>query len=300
MEFHQVRYFLAIIREGNFTRAARACFVSQPSLSQQILKLEGELGQPLFHRMGRRAVATEAGERFRSRAERIVAEIENSQRELEELKDSGGRLVIGGIPSVVPYLLPRVLEKLRTHQPGLAVELREDLRGPIIDAVVGGELDLALISRLGPIADLLFEPVMTEPLLLVLPSDHRLAGQAEVAIGSLRDEPFIFLGEASSLGHQVARFFGDVDFRPKVVGRCAQVRTVKSMVARGLGISVLPSIAALSGEDSELAYRRLCGLSPYREIGIIRHPQRFLGSGARVFVRELKELAAAVTAKIRV
>lgn len=296
MELHQIRYFAAVAREGNFTRAARSCFVSQPSLSQQILKLEDEVGQPLFHRLGRRAVLTEAGERFQARARRILREVDNAQREMADLAAASGRLSVGGIPTVVPFLMPGVLASLRESDPGLRVELREGILGPIVEAVRRGELDLAVTSRLEPDSVLQFEPLVTEPIWLVMASDHRLAGLKEVPIDSLRDDDFVFLGEASSLGHQVTRFLTDMHFAPKVVAHCSQVRTVKNLVAHGVGLSFLPAIAARPQGDADLAYRRLQGISPYRELGIVRHPQRYFGTAARRF----SEAVSAHTAALRV
>lgn len=294
MEIHQIRYFAAVAREGNFTRAAKACFVSQPSLSQQILKLEDEVGQPLFHRLGRRAILTEAGERFQARARRILREIENARRELADLAATSGRLIVGGIPTVVPFLMPGVMRELQQSDPGLRIELREGILGPIVEAIRSGELDLAVTSRLGPETGLQFEPLITEPLWLVLPAGHRLAGPSDVAIESLRDEPFVFLGEASSLGHQVTRFLDDVDFSPNVVSYCSQVRTVKNLVAYGVGLSFLPAIAAQTEGESDLVYRRLKDISPYRELGLIRHPQRYFGTGARRFTEIVRAHATAL------
>ncbi len=294
MELHQIRYFSAVAREGNFTRAAKTCFVSQPSLSQQILKLEDEVGQPLFHRLGRRAVLTEAGERFRARARRILREVDNAQRELADLAATSGRLTVGGIPTVVPFLMPGVLEELSRTDPDLRIELSEGILGPIVDAVRSGDLDLAVTSRLGPEVELQFEPLVTEPLWLVMPPGHPLASRKEVPIESLRDEPFVILGEASSLGHQVTRFLTDVDFIPNVVARCSQVRTVKNLVRHGIGLSFLPSIAAGPRGVSRLLYRRLAGISPFRELGIVRHPQRYFGSGARRFTEVVIAHAAAL------
>jgi len=298
MEVHQIRYFAAVVREGNFTRAAQSCFVSQPSLSQQILKLEEEIEQPLFHRLGRRAVLTEAGERFQARARRILREIDNARRELADLATSGGKLVVGGIPTVVPFLMPGVLEEVRRSDPGLRIELREEILGRVVEAVRSGELDLAVTSRLGPSTELQFEPLITEPLWLVLSRKHPLASLRDVSIESLRNEPFVFLGEASSLGHQVSRFLAEVDFSPNIVSKCSQVRTVKNLVAHGVGLSFLPAIAARSHDESKLVYRRLHGISPYRELGILRHPQRYLGTGARRFTEIVKAHTAALRRSI--
>src|SRR5580704_17606627 len=110
MELHQLRYFVAVARAGNFSRAAERCHVSQPSLSQQVQKLERGLGKPLLNRLGRRAVLTDAGRLLLESATTILAAVENVERELTGEGGSGGvRLSVGAIPTVAPYLLPPVL-----------------------------------------------------------------------------------------------------------------------------------------------------------------------------------------------
>src|SRR6476646_2912922 len=107
MELHQLRYFVAVAQAGNFSRAAEKCFVSQPSLSQQIQKLERQLRRPLFHRLGRKAVLTEAGRLLLYRAIHILAGVEDAERRLRGGDDArGGRLAVGAIPTIAPYVLP--------------------------------------------------------------------------------------------------------------------------------------------------------------------------------------------------
>jgi LysR family hydrogen peroxide-inducible transcriptional activator len=124
--------------------------------------------------------------------------------------------------------------------------------------------------------------------------DHDLAALKEVPIDSLRDEDFVFLGETSSLGHQVTRLLSDLHFEPNVVAHCSQVRSVKNLVAHGVGVSFLPAIAVGPPGKSRLAYRRLEGISPYRELGIVRHPQRYFGTAARRFSEAVTAHAAAL------
>src|SRR6185436_5027332 len=112
MELHQLRYFVAVAQAGNFSRAAEKCFVSQPSLSQQIQKLEHELRRPLLHRLGRKAVLTEAGRLLLDRAMQILAGVEDAQRRLQGGADAEeGRLSVGAIPTIAPFVLPPTLER---------------------------------------------------------------------------------------------------------------------------------------------------------------------------------------------
>src|SRR5688572_23933846 len=128
MEIYQLRYFVAVADSGNFTRAAERSHVSQPSLSQQIIKLEDEVGHKLFHRLGRKAVLTEAGTTFLERARRILFEVENAAKELGDHPNLGRRITVGAVQTVMPYLLTPLIAQLRESHPNLLVDAQEDFR----------------------------------------------------------------------------------------------------------------------------------------------------------------------------
>ncbi len=287
MDLQQLRYVAAVADTGNFTRAAERCFVSQPSLSQQIINLEDELGHKLFHRLGRRAVPTEAGAAFIERSKRILADVENAAREIRDDPELGRRIVIGVIPTIAPYLLPPVFQRCRIEYPKLVVHAREDFRLGLTRAVMDGEIDVALVSL--PVKDpqLSVEPLFTEKLMLVVGREHPLAKAKTVSATDLIDQTFILLGDSSSLTSQVQRFCGDHNFEPKIGYRCSQVTTVKAIAALGLGISILPQVTR-SADDRDLLYRELSGRSPTREIAIIRHLQRYQSRGSEAFLRVLR------------
>jgi len=287
MDLQQLRYLIAVADTGNFTRAAERSFVSQPSLSQQIINLEDELGHKLFHRLGRRAVPTEAGMAFIERSRRILADVENAAREVRDDPELGRRIVVGTIPTLAPYLMPPVIQRCRVEYPKLMVHLREDFRTGLARGVADGDIDLAIVSL--PVKDpqLSVEPLFNEKLMLVVGREHRLAKAKEVAATDLADETFILLGESSSLTSQVQRFCGDHNFEPKIGYRCSQVTTVKAMAALGLGISILPQVTR-SSDDRDLFYRDLSGRAPIREIAIVRHLQRYQSRGSEAFLRVLR------------
>src|SRR5882724_1439024 len=141
MELSQLRYATAVADTGNFTRAAERSHVSQPSLSQQIINLEKEVGHKLFHRLGRKAVLTEAGTTFLERARRILFEVENAAKELSDSPALGRRITVGAIPTVAPYLLPPLLARCRDVHPNLEIHVREDFRPHLVRGVVEGDLD---------------------------------------------------------------------------------------------------------------------------------------------------------------
>src|SRR4051794_24799485 len=168
MELHQLRYFVAVARAGNFSRAAERCHVSQPSLSQQILKLERQLGQPLLNRLGRRAVPTDAGRLLLERATAILAAVEDAERRLQAGDGGHGRLAVGAIPTIAPYLLPAALERFARRWPAVEVSLVEDVTRNLVAAVAEGELDLAVVALPQGDERLQADPLLTEPLLAAL------------------------------------------------------------------------------------------------------------------------------------
>ncbi len=291
MELHQLRYFLAVAEAGNFTRAAERSHVSQPSLSQQIINLEKEVGHKLFHRLGRKAVLTEAGATFVERARRILFEVENATKELSDSPGLGRRITVGAIPTIAPYLLPPLLARCRDRHPNLEVHVREDFQGHLIRAVIDGDLDFAIAPL--PMKDprISVEPLLAEPLLLVVGKQHPLASRPRVTARNLAGETFVMLGSSSSLAAQVQNFCGDHDFEPSIGYRCSQIATVKAFVALGLGISILPRAAQVPEDAGSLVYIKLAGGAPVRKLAVIRHLQRYQSRGAEQFLSLLREMA---------
>jgi len=293
MEIHQLRYLVAVAETGNFTRAAERSNVSQPSLSQQIINLEHEVGHKLFHRLGRKAVLTEAGATFLDRARRILFEVDNAAKELSDHPGLERRITVGAVQTVMPYLIIPALAQARQELPNLTVDAREDFRADLLQAVVDGELDLAVVPL--PVEDhrLSIEPILTEPLLLVVGKNHPIALRSEIGLAEISEEKFISMGSLSTLAEQIRVFFGGLNFAPRIGYRCAQVRSVKLLVSLGLGISILPQIARQE-HDRDLVYLRLTGSEPSRELAVVRHLQRYQSRGAEEFLALLRKSAAQI------
>ncbi|MSU23605.1 MAG: LysR family transcriptional regulator [Opitutus sp.] len=293
MELSQLRYSVAVADTGNFTRAAERSHVSQPSLSQQIINLEREVGHKLFHRLGRRAVLTEAGTVFLERARRILFEVENASKELSDHPALDRRITIGAIPTVAPYLLPPLIARCRELHPNLEIDVREDFRTHLVHSVVEGELDLAITAL--PVKKdlrLSIEPLLTESLRLVVGTQHAFASRPQVTSKDLAGETFVLLGTSSSLAAQIQSFCGDHHVEPRIGARCAQVTTVKALVAIGVGISILPLGARTEADATSLVYLSLADGDPTRELGVIRHQQRYQSRGAEQFLSLLRETVA--------
>jgi LysR family hydrogen peroxide-inducible transcriptional activator len=296
MELSQLRYVMAVADTGNFTRAAARSNIAQPSLSQQIINLERELGHKLFHRMGRKAVLTEAGTVFLERARRILFEVEDATKELGDHPSLERKITVGAIPTLAPYLLPTLITRCRKRFPNLQVNIREDFKVTLIQEILEGELDLALATL--PVADpsIQVEVLWKEPLILAVAKGHPLASKERVIGCDLANETFILLGSSSSLTAQVRRFCGENNFEPRIGSRCAQVATVKALVGIGTGISILPRVARSAEDEDSLVYITLADAEPFREIAVLRHMQRYQTRGAEQFLSLLREGAAELAA----
>jgi LysR family hydrogen peroxide-inducible transcriptional activator len=284
MELYQLRYFLAVAETGNFTKAAARSFVSQPSLSQQILNLEEEFGQKLFHRMGRKAVLTDAGLKLLDSARRILTDADQTIQELKESTGLGPKVTVGAIPTVAPFFFPAVMAHCRANEIPLVIQTHEDFRRPLGEAVLEGHLDWALISLPFNEPRLHFEKLYSEPLWVAMSANHRLAATEKLTFESLRDENFILMGEASTLTLQIQRFCGDHDFEPRIAHRCGQLSTAKTLTAMGLGITVLPKSARGATDPEGLIFRKFSGpVQPARDIALVRHRRRHISRGAELF-----------------
>jgi LysR family hydrogen peroxide-inducible transcriptional activator len=289
MELHQLRYFVAVAQSGNFSRAAERCHVSQPSLSQQILKLERRLGQPLFNRLGRRAVLTDAGRLLLDRATSILSAADDAERRLRAGDEAhGGRLAIGAIPTIAPYILPGTLEAFVRRCPKVELMVREDVTHNLIQAVVEGELDLAILAL--PINDdrLEAEPLLSELLYVAFAPGHPLTRRRRLTIQDLAEERFILLNEMHCLGEHILNFCRAHECQPQIACRSAQIGTIQSLIALGQGISLLPDMARRADRSRSLVYRPLAKDQPRRTIAVVWHRHHYHSPMAEGFLAELR------------
>jgi len=286
MEMHQLRYVVAVARTGNFSRAADQCHVSQPSLSQQIKKLEDELGERLFDRMKREAKLTQPGEAFLRRAVRILEEVDAARREATDARDLlRGPVTVGVLPTLAPYLLPDVLAAFTEKYPGVAVEVQEDTTARLLILALAYEIDFALASL--PIQDarLAVRELFTEELLLALPPGHPLTHKRTVAVADLDGERLIVMKEGHCLGDQVLGFCDRHDLKPRISLRSSQLETIQALVSAGLGISLIPAMAARSDREDLPEYRSLQSPRPERKIVALWPKQRPPGRAATEFLK---------------
>src|SRR6266702_4332153 len=224
MEMHQLAYFESVSRHLHFTRAAEELHVAQPSVSQQIRKLETELGTPLFHRMKRHVALTEAGKTFLPHAQAVLRRLEEARLEVQELSGlRKGTLAVGAPPSVGTHLLPAALAAFSRLHPGIALAFREAGSRTLLGLLEAGELDLAVVIQ---------------------PIHHPLAkGQGRVRLAQLRQEPFVLLrGGAYDLREQTLAACRRAGFEPLVALDGGEMDSMPRFVAAGIGVAILPAM----------------------------------------------------------
>lgn len=286
MEMHQLRYMLAVARTGNFSRAAEQCHVSQPSLSQQIQKLEEELGERLFDRMRPEVKLTAHGEAFLRRAVRILEEVDAARREASEAKELlSGRVALGVLPTIAPYLLPGIMAEFVEKYPGVEMIVQEDTTAHLLKQSLACEIDFALASPPFSESQLEVRELFSEELLLALPSGHPLTRKRSVSANDLQAERLIVMKEGHCLGDQVLRFCDRRDLKPTISFRSAQLETIQSLVRAGLGISLVPAMAVQRDDSGSPEYRSLQNPKPTRRIAAVWPKQRPLSRAATEFLK---------------
>ncbi|WP_269543131.1 LysR family transcriptional regulator [Cerasicoccus fimbriatus] len=292
MEMHQLRYFTAVARTGNFTRAAEQCHIAQPSLSQQIRKLEDELDEKLIMRLpGGKSRLTPAGEILLSRANRILAE---AQSAVEELRDRQkvvrGAVRLGAIPTVAPFLIPDALLAFNEQHPEVELVVHEATTEQLLTQLERNELDFVIVSP--PLAGGPWqtESLGSESLYLVTPEGNHHIKKRAPTLDDLREEEFILMREGHCLTGQVMKFCKMAEFRPRVRFLSAQVETLKALIRSGAGVSLLPEMALGDvSKESRLHVIAFKNPAPQREIVFASLPDFPLPLAAREFQGYLKK-----------
>jgi LysR family hydrogen peroxide-inducible transcriptional activator len=246
MELQQLRYFCAIADTGSFTRAAQQTHVSQPSLSQQIRKLEDELGARLFDRLGRAVQLTELGRSFLPRARAILRDLEAARSDVVERKMSiSGPVSVGVIPTIAPYFLPPILAAFSRKYPEVRVTVAEEITPQLLDRLRAGTMDVAIVAL--PLQarshDFQTFPLMVEKLYAVLPKHHALAKRRAVSLEELQDDPFLLLRDGHCFRETAVAACKRARLNPKIIFESGQFSSILSMVSAGLGVSIVPAMA---------------------------------------------------------
>jgi len=265
MNLQDLRYLVALAEHRHFGRAAEACNVSQPTLSSQIRKLEQELGVTLLERTNKRVDITPVGSQILTHAQQALAETGQMEAVARAARDPlVGPLKLGVIPTLAPYLMPRILKPLRLAYPGLSIELWEDQTRALIEGLRNHRLDAALLATDADSPEITEIALFDEPLLAALPLDHRLAGAKQVSEKSLAGE-LLVLADGHCLSNQALAACGAKTGHPRSAlqnsMQAATLDTLVNLVAAGYGATLVPALAADSLGHLDIVLLPLTGKS---------------------------------------
>ena len=268
MELRDLRSFVAVAQHRNFSRAAEQLHVSQPALSEQIRKLEDELGAPLFERSSRGATLTDAGEAFLPQARAVLAQADVAAESVRMVSYGiAGTLTLGFIDSAALGILPPLIRRFTARYPHVKLRLRELGTRQQLEAVEAGEIDVGIVS--GPVWNpaVAGQRIATESLLVALPAEHRLAGATAVPLAELREDGFITYpaDRGAALYEETLRLCHAAGFEPKIVQEANEIYTICAMVEAGLGVALVPSSVRAISPTLRLAHGDVHGIV-YRPI----------------------------------
>jgi DNA-binding transcriptional LysR family regulator len=296
MTLRQIECFVAIVREGSFTRAAQRIHLSQPSLSEAILDLERELGKDLFSRSRRQVRLTEAGRVFEPYAARVMATVESGRQAVTELDGlRHGSLVVGASTTPGVYVLPRLIGKFRARYPGITLTLHIANSRAVEEQVRAGHLDLGVVGGhvLGAGEECLAAGLVDE-LLLIVPPRHPWAKQKAVPARRLQDQPLLMREQGSATRHVTERALQQAGLRCPAAMGLDHTEAIKQAVMAGLGVALV-SVHAVRGEVAarHLVALRVRGLHLRRHFHVIHDEGRPLSASAAALVRLVEAEATA-------
>ena len=272
MNLRALQYFVKLSELRHFSRAAEACFVSQPTLSIQIKKLEDELGVQLVERSPRKIMLTPIGEEIAERARLVLSEVNQIQAVASRAGDpADGNLRLGLFPTLAPYLLPHVIPTIRNQYPNLKLQLVEEKTEDILKMLQQGELDAALLAL--PINDdgLDMEILFEEPFVLAIPAEHPLGEKSRIALKDLNGSELLLLDEGHCLREHALEVCALAGAHERVDFHATSMETLRQMVAANVGITLMPllSVKPPIARTRNLLTRRFISPAPSRTIALV-------------------------------
>jgi len=250
MTLTELKYIVAVARERHFGKAAQACYVSQPTLSVAVKKLEDELDVKLFERSANEVAVTALGEDIVRQAQSVLEQATAIKEIAKRGKNPlSGSLALGVIYTISPYLLPDLVRQMILHNPAMPLMLQENFTIKLLEMLRTGEIDCAILAEPFPDAGLAVAPLYDEPFMAAVPSSHPLASQWEVTSEQLKNETMLLLGAGHCFRDHVlevcpefARFSSNAEgIRKSFEG--SSLETIKHMVAAGMGVTLVPRLS---------------------------------------------------------
>lgn len=295
MDLHQLKVFHSAVQSGGFTQASRKLHLSQSTISQHIKQLEAELGCPLFMRVGKQVIPTQAGQLLREHCERIFQDVKNAEMSIQELTGlRKGKVRFGSGATTLIYQLPPVLEAYQARYPEVELIVVSDISEVIRQEVQAHRLDLGLVMLPVEEPNLQVAPLCAEELQIALPARHPLAQRRSLRARDLQELRFILYEHKTVMRQLVDMFFAELGVRPQVTMVMENIEAIKSLIGAGLGASVLP-VHAVGNEaaDKKVRLLRVEGQRLHRQLSLITLKSSYIPKA----VEELGKLIAAELGK---
>lgn len=272
MKLRDLEYLVAVDEERHFHKAAERCFVSQPTLSGQLKKLEDELGVMLVERTRRQVAMTDVGAAVAQQARIILAEVKAVKEIVQSFDDPmAGELHVGLIPTLAPYLLPRIMPGIRTQYPKLKLWLHEYQTSVLLEQLRRAELDLLILALPVDTDEFTEIHLFNEPFQLAVPKDEELAQQPMIALAELSKREMLLLEEGHCLRGQALDVCFMAGATENVGFHASSLETLRQMVAEGMGITLMPELAIPSRQSKTdtIRYLPFTDPRPSRQIGML-------------------------------
>jgi DNA-binding transcriptional LysR family regulator len=292
MDLRQLEIIRAIADTGSFTAAGERLHVSQSAISRQVLLLEAELGEPVFHRIGRRIRITPAGESLLQLSHRVFQDLQDTVSHITDKQESlrGTMRLVGGM-TVCLYVFPTLLAEVRRTHPNLDLKITVGSGERSIAMLRSGAGDLGLVTLPVDAADLEAVPVLEEELLLATYASHPLAKKRSITPADLNRQPFILFETGSITRRLVEDFFTRERIEPEIVMETENVEIIKAMVRTGVGISIIPwQAAAADVKSRELFCSRIAGHALWRQTGWLYPKMRRLPRAVSEMMRVFEQI----------
>jgi LysR family hydrogen peroxide-inducible transcriptional activator len=275
IKLKDLRYLVAVADSGHFGQAAERCFISQPTLSAQLKKLEAYLGVQLIERQTRGATLTEAGEQIVARARLILSASDEVLTIAQTYRDPlSGRLKVAMIPTVGPYVLPQVAPAVHRQMPRLDLLLFEFQTAAMLQKIQSGDVDVGVLALPVQIEGLASRKLYEEEFNVALPEQHPLAKQTSIRLSDLTDESLLLLDEGHCLRDQALEVCSRISIHERQDFRATSLETLRQMVAAGAGVTLMPELAWSSGRwcaPPRTGRSAPSGASPARAVPPSRH-----------------------------
>lgn len=288
MNIRDLEYLVALSEHKHFRKAAEACFVSQPTLSGQIRKLEDELGVALLERTSRRVLFTDAGLSLVAQAQKVLLEVKVlTELASQQGESMAGPVHIGFIPTVGPYLLPHIIPQLKAAFPELELFLHEAQTHQLVQQLEEGKLDCIILAAVKETEHFIELPLYDEPMVLAVPDEHPWAGLEAIDMAQLNGETLLMLGDGHCLRDQAMGFCFAAGAHEDGSFKATSLETLRNMVAAGSGITLLPQLATPKEHRRDgVSYIKACEPVPTRLITLAYRP----GSPLRGRYEKIAEL----------